>query len=79
LPRLRDLLEPTDLTDLLLHPDKAVRLQVIPYLSSVNDILVLKLIQQSFDQEQDADVRKAYENSISVIRERAQGVAHLEG
>ena len=79
LPRLRGLVEPTDLTDLLLHPDKAVRLLVIPYLSSVNDILLLKLIQQAYDQEQDADVRKVYENSISVIQERTQRFSNLEG
>jgi hypothetical protein len=79
LPRLHDLLEPTDLTDLLQHPDKSVRLQAIPYLSSVNDVLVLKLIRQAFEQEQDGDVRKAYEENISVIREQMQGGINLEG
>lgn len=68
LPELHQLLEPTDLTDLLAHPDKAVRLQALPYLSNANDILVLKLIQQAYEQEQDEEVRRAYQDNIATIR-----------
>lgn len=68
LPELHTFLEPTDLTDLLAHPEKAVRLQALPYLSSANDILVLKLIQQAYEQEQDEEVRRAYQDNIATIR-----------
>jgi hypothetical protein len=74
LPELNPLLEPADLTDLLQHEDKNVRLQALPYLSTANDILVLKLIQQSFEQEQDDEVRRAYQEHIPSIRERSSAL-----
>lgn len=75
LPKFAPILEPTDIIDLLSHADPVVRAQAVGYLSEVNDILLLKLIQQAYEEEQDPVVRRAYEERISIIRDRAQAAS----
>ena len=75
LPRFAPILEPTDIIDLLSHPDPVVRAQAVGYLSEANDILLLKLIQQAYEGEQDPVVRRTYEERISIIRDRTQAAS----
>jgi hypothetical protein len=65
-------MDPLDVVDLLGHPSPAVRIVAVSRLSQCNDIMLLKLISQSYEEEQDPDVRAAYEKSISVIREQGK-------
>lgn len=69
-PRYGADIEPIDLFDLLLSPDKGVRLLAVAALRDVNDILLLKLIAQRYEEEDDLEVRAAYERNISMIRDR---------
>jgi hypothetical protein len=69
-PRYSSMIEPIDLIDLLQHSDKRARKLALEHLSAVNDILLVKLITQAYDEEKDSDVRKVYETHISTIRER---------
>ncbi|MEY4669258.1 MAG: hypothetical protein RL518_1957 [Pseudomonadota bacterium] len=70
LQRYGSSLDVLDIVDLLNHGSPQVRIAAISSLTDVNDILLLKLITQSYDQETDPQVRAAYEAKISVIRER---------
>lgn len=63
-------MDPLDIVDLLGHPSPAVRIAAVSHLSQVNDIMLLKLISQSYDEEKDPKVRSVYEQQISVIRDR---------
>jgi hypothetical protein len=58
------------LLDLLDTPDKAVRISVVKSLKKYNDLGVLKMILDRYDQEQDPEVRKVYQDSFWTIRER---------
>lgn len=69
-PRYSSMIEPINLVDLLQHSDKRARVLALEHLSGVNDILLVKLITQAYDEEKDADVRNAYATHISTIRER---------
>ena len=68
--RYGKIIQPIDLVDLLQHHDKRARMLALTSLSTVNDILLVKLITQAYDDETDAEVRKAYETHISTIRDR---------
>lgn len=65
-------MDPLDLVDLLSNPSPEVRKGVVAQLSRVNDIMLLKLISQSYDDERDPGVRAAYEAKIGVIRDRGK-------
>lgn len=56
--------------DLLGNRDKAVRILAIEHLSESNDIVALKIIIDSYEEETDGDVKAAYEKFITVIKER---------
>lgn len=71
LRRYGDSMEQLDIVDLLSHPSPAVRTSAVSSLTKVNDIMLLKLISQSYDDETDSSVRAAYEEKISIIKERA--------
>lgn len=75
LKRFSASIDPLDVIDLLGHPSKDVRLVAVSQLTTVNDILLLKLISQSYDEEEDEQVRAAYEQKISVIRDRKRAAA----
>ena len=64
-------MDPLDIVDLLGHPSQTVRIAAVSHLSQVNDIMLLKLISQSYEEENDPKVRAVYEQKISVIRDRA--------
>ncbi|MEN9846241.1 MAG: Protein kinase domain [Pseudomonadota bacterium] len=70
LTRYGDSMEELDIVDLLGHPSQAVRVMAVSSLSKVNDIMLLKLISQSYDDESDPQVRAVYEEKISLIKER---------
>lgn len=70
LKRYSDSMEPLDIVDLLSNPSVEVRKVAVDRLSSVNDIMLLKLITQSYDDEKDASVRAVYEAKIGVVRDR---------
>jgi HEAT repeat protein len=59
-----------DIVDLLAHPSPSVRVAAVSSLTKVNDIMLLKLISQSYDDETDPKVRAAYEEKISLVKER---------
>ena len=65
-----DSMDQLDLVDLLHHPSLEVRVTAVSSLGKVNDIMLLKLISQSYDDETDPTVRAAYETHISVVRDR---------
>lgn len=71
LTRYGDSMDQLDIVDLLGHPSPAVRVAAVSSLSKVNDIMLLKLISQSYDDETDPKVRAAYEEKISLIKERS--------
>lgn len=71
LNRYSESMDPLDIVDLLVHPSQTIRIAAVSHLSQVNDIMLLKLISQSYEEENDPTVRAAYEQKISVIRERA--------
>ena len=60
------------LVELLDFPDKEIRLMTIKVLSPYNDIAALKLIIERYESERDPEVRKAYEESFWVIKERSR-------
>jgi HEAT repeat protein len=60
-----------NIVDLLAHPSPQVRVAAVSSLTQVNDIMLLKLISQSYDDETDPQVRAAYEERISLVKERA--------
>jgi hypothetical protein len=60
-----------DIVDLLGHPSPPVRVAAVSSLTKVNDIMLLKLISQSYDDETDPRVRAVYEEKISLVKERA--------
>jgi hypothetical protein len=68
-------MDPLDIVDLLGHPSAHVRVAAVSHLSQVNDIMLLKLISQSYDEETDPQVRAVYEQKISVVRERGNAGA----
>lgn len=70
LTRYSDSMDQLDIVDLLTHPSPAVRVAAVSSLTKVNDIMLLKLISQSYDDEADPKVRAAYEEKISLVRER---------
>jgi hypothetical protein len=65
-------MDPLDLVDLLSNPSVEVRQGAVTQLAAVNDIMLLKLISQSYDEEKDPGVRAAYEAKIGVIRDRGK-------
>ena len=69
--RYSESMDPLDIVDLLGHPSQTVRIAAVSHLSQVNDIMLLKLISQSYEEENDPKVRAVYEQKISVIRDRA--------
>jgi hypothetical protein len=72
LQRYASAMDPLDLVDLLSNPSVEVRKGAVAQLSTVNDIMLLKLISQSYDDEKDPGVRAAYEAKIGVIRDRGK-------
>jgi hypothetical protein len=70
LERYSDSMDPLDIVDLLSNPSPQVRIVAVSSLTKVNDIMLLKLISQSYDEETDPKVRAAYEEKISLVRER---------
>jgi hypothetical protein len=65
-----DSMDQLDIVDLLTHSSPQVRTVAVSSLSKVNDIMLLKLISQSYDDERDPDVRALYEEKISIVKER---------
>ena len=65
-----DSMDPLDLIDLLSYPDPAVRSAAISYLTAVNDIMLLKLISQAYDDETNPTVRAEYQEKISIVKDR---------
>ena len=65
-----DSMDPLDLIDLLSYPDHAVRSAAISYLTAVNDIMLLKLISQAYDDETNPTVRAEYQEKISIVKDR---------
>lgn len=65
-----DSMDQLDIVDLLTHSSPQVRTVAVSSLSKVNDIMLLKLISQSYDDERDPDVRAVYEEKISIVKER---------
>jgi hypothetical protein len=63
-------MDPLDLIDLLSYPDPAVRSAAISYLTAVNDIMLLKLISQAYDDETNPTVRAEYQEKISIVKDR---------
>jgi hypothetical protein len=63
-------MDPLDVVDLLSHKSKEVRKLAIAQLSNANDIMIMKLLSQGYDDEKDPEVRAVYEAKISVIRDR---------
>ncbi len=66
-------MDPLDVVDLLSHPSKEVRKTAVTKLSDTNDIMLMKLISQGYDDERDPEVRAVYETQIRVIRDRGKG------
>ena len=56
--------------DLLTHREKGIRILAVENLRTSNDIVVLKIILDSYNAETDGDVKAAYEKHLSVIKER---------
>ena len=71
LRRYSDSMDQLDIVDLLGHPSAPVRVAAVSSLTKVNDIMLLKLISQSYDDETDPRVRAVYEEKISLVKERA--------
>lgn len=71
LRRYSSSMDQINIVDLLAHPSPQVRVAAVSSLTQVNDIMLLKLISQSYDDETDPQVRAAYEESISLVKERA--------
>lgn len=71
LRRYSDAMDQLDIVDLLGHPSPPVRVAAVSSLTKVNDIMLLKLISQSYDDETDPRVRAVYEEKISLVKERA--------
>jgi hypothetical protein len=70
LNRYSSSMDPLTIVDLLENPSPSVRIAAVSHLSQVNDIMLLKLISQSYDDEKDPQVRAVYEQKISGIRRR---------
>jgi hypothetical protein len=68
--RYAGLFDMLSLIDLLPHENKAVRLAAVRNLKDANDIGMLKLLLDAYDREADPDVRKAYEDNVSIVKER---------
>jgi len=68
--RYGHLLSTSSLLDLLAHHEKVVRLIAVKNLKSANDIGALKILLDSYGKETDPEVRAAYEENISVVKER---------
>jgi hypothetical protein len=66
----KDTISPVAYLDLLSNRDKVVRMLAIEQLSTCNDIVALKIIIDSYEEETDGDVKAAYEKLITVIKER---------
>ena len=73
LQRYSSSMDPLDVVDLLSHPAKEVRKTAVTKLSDTNDIMLMKLISQGYDDERDPEVRAVYETQIRVIRDRGKG------
>ena len=71
LRRYSSSMDQINIVDLLAHPSPQVRVAAVSSLTQVNDIMLLKLISQSYDDETDPQVRAVYEESISLVKERA--------
>jgi hypothetical protein len=65
-----DSMDPLDLIDLLSYPDPAVRSATVSNLATVNDIMLLKLISQAYEDETDPTVRAVYQEKISIVSDR---------
>jgi hypothetical protein len=65
-----DSMDPFDLIDLLSYPDPAVRSAAVSNLTTVNDIMLLKLISQAYDDETNPAVRAEYQEKISIMKDR---------
>jgi hypothetical protein len=65
-----DSMDPLDLIDLLSYHDPAVRIAAVSYLTNVNDILLLKLISQAYNDETNPTVRAEYQEKISILKDR---------
>ena len=70
LTRYGDSMDQLDIVDLLGHSAPQVRIAAVASLTQVNDIMLQKLISQSYDDETDPSVRAAYEEKISIVKER---------
>jgi hypothetical protein len=70
LERYSDSMDQLDIVDLLRHPSSGVRVGAVSSLGKVNDIMLLKLISQSYDDETDPTVRAAYETHIAIVKDR---------
>lgn len=64
-------MDPLDIIDMLSNPSVEVRTTAVAQLSDVNDIMLMKLIIQSYDEEADPAVRAVYQDKIRVIRDRS--------
>lgn len=71
LRRFSSSMDPLDIIDMLSNPSVEVRTTAVAQLSDVNDIMLMKLIIQSYDEEADPAVRAVYQDKIRVIRDRS--------
>lgn len=68
LDRFGQAMNPVLLVDLLKHPDKGVRLQIIPYVKSVSLSSSWQQVVDAYLTEADAEVKARYESEIPRIR-----------
>lgn len=58
------------LMNLLSHPDEAVRITAVTSLKDVNEIAILKLILERYEEEKSPAVRQAYRDNFWMIKGR---------
>jgi HEAT repeat protein len=58
------------LMNLLSHPDEAVRITAVTSLKDVNEIAILKLILEKYEEEKSPAVRQAYRDNFWMIKGR---------
>jgi hypothetical protein len=68
--RYGPLLDRMQLLDVIKHPDPQVRAAAVEALSGANDVVILKILADTYAEEAELVVRSAYENHISTIKER---------
>jgi hypothetical protein len=68
LENLGDIINPALLIDLLKHPDKSVRLQIIPFVKDVPLSSSWQQVVDAYLTESDLEVKARYESEMPRIR-----------